>query len=213
MKIVCISDTHGMEDQLQMPPGDLLIHAGDITNKGEISQLAKFNDWLRQQDYEKIVVIPGNHDRSIPKDKRASEILTHCDFLIDSSTSFRGLKIYGSPWTPWFGGHYWVYNRKRGPSINDAWVKIPNDTDILVTHGPPYGILDRVSRTIEGQGCKDLLRHVRRVKPKLHVFGHLHDNHGQKFLHGSNILFVNATSCNEAYEPINPPIVVELDQP
>lgn len=212
LRVVCISDTHAMEDELEMPDGDLLLHAGDITNKGEYDQLEKFNNWLENLDYERKICIPGNHDRTIPKYPEASEILTNCDLLIDSFTSFRGFKIYGSPWTPWFGGHYWVYNRKRGLSINDAWIKIPEDTDILITHGPPYGILDSVPRVNEGQGCKDLLRAVRKIKPRLHVYGHLHLQGGQqKHMFGSNTTFVNASVCTEDYEPINPIVVVELE--
>ncbi len=211
IKTCCISDTHGMEDQLTMPSGDLLIHAGDITSIGELDQLEKFNAWIKGLDFEKKVVIPGNHDRTFRSDPAAKRILTNCDLLLDSETTFAGLKIYGSPWSPWFGGHYWAYNAHRGPDILKIWNKIPYGTDILVTHSPPFGVLDNVPRTTQGQGCKDLLATVKRIRPKLHVFGHLHDNHGERFMFGSNIMFVNATTCNEAYEPINPPIVVEVE--
>lgn len=211
MKVVCISDTHAMEDELTMPSGDLLIHAGDMTNVGALDELMKFNRWLKGLDFEKKVVIPGNHDRTLFKFPDVRQLLTNCDLLIDSYTHYRGFKIYGSPWTPWFGGHYWVWNAHRGPSIASIWQKIPLDTDILITHGPPKGILDHVPRTAEPQGCLDLYKRVLQVKPKLHVFGHLHSQGGQKrYMFASEIMFVNAAVCTESYEPTNEIVVVDI---
>jgi len=222
MKICCISDTHGMHRAVKIPSCDLLIHAGDITNIGELEQLEDFNNWIAELGISTIA-IPGNHDRSIPVYHEAREILTNCNLLIDSEVIFNNLKIYGSPWTPAFG-YNWAYNRERGTDISKAWEAIPDDTDILITHGPPFGILDYVPRTNNYQGCKDLLKRVAEIRPKLHIFGHLHNNHGGKRLDikerpngvfkpqaGINTRFINATTCNEAYEPINSPIIVELD--
>ena len=210
MKITCLSDSHGLHRQITIPECDLILHAGDLTNVGEYEQLEDFNNWIGELGIPTILT-PGNHDKTIPTDpSKARSILSNCEVLIDSETYFRGLKIYGSPWTPWFGGHYWVYNRRRGPSINDAWVKIPKDTDILITHGPPLRILDDVERA-GPQGCEDLLRRVKQIKPRLHVFGHLHLQGGQKkYMFGSDTYFVNAAICNESYQPINPIITIDL---
>ena len=210
-KIVCISDTHGKEDSLNMPEGDILIHAGDITSTGESRLLEKFNDWVKSLPYEEVFVIPGNHDRTIPKNPLARKLLKDCTLLIDETAQYKDFNIYGSPWTPAFG-FGWAYNASRGPSIQGIWNKIPSNTDILITHGPPYGILDSVPRISQPQGCQDLLTVVRRIKPKLSVFGHLHLQGGQqKYLFGSNTIFVNAAVCNEDYEPINPIVVVDIE--
>lgn len=115
------------------------------------------------------------------------------------------VRIYGSPWQPEFCG--WAFNLPRGPLLAAKWQAIPEDTDILITHGPPLDILDR-NRGDERTGCADLAQHVKRVRPRLHVFGHIHDSYGTLVLDGTT--FVNACACDYDYEPVNPPIVVEL---
>lgn len=211
-RIACIADTHGMHNRVEIPDCDLIIHAGDLSNVGEISQLESFNEWAGQQAVP-VIATAGNHDKTIRRYEETKELFTNCELLIDSSTIFNGLKIYGSPWSPWFGGEYWVYNAHRGEAIRKIWAKIPDDTDVLITHGPPRGILDRVPRVAEPQGCLDLLDRVRQVKPKLHVFGHLHSGGGQKkYLFGSDTVFVNASVCTESYDPVNPPIVVTINE-
>ncbi len=206
-KLVAISDTHGMHRKLHIPKCDLLIHAGDITNIGELSQLDDFNQWVKELNTPTIA-IPGNHDKTLV-DQAARDILTNCNLLLDSFTTFCGLKIYGAPWTPSFGRSYWAFNADRGPEIQGHWAHIPEDTDILITHGPPQGILDRVPGTPNPKGCHDLLKVVTRIKPRYHFFGHLHDNYGTRKI--GSTTFVNATTCNEAYKPINLPMVIQIE--
>lgn len=209
MKVCCISDTHCMESSVRIPWCDLIVHAGDLTNLGELDMLSAFNEWARKQAVP-VVCIPGNHDRSLP-DRAARGILRHCTLLVDEETTFNGYKIYGSPWTPWFGGEYWAFNKHRGEDIREVWRDIPKDTDILITHGPPMGILDKVPRTATPQGCADLRATVDGMHLKLHAFGHLHLQGGQKWQDPSNgTWFVNAAVCNEAYEPINPIVVIDI---
>jgi Icc-related predicted phosphoesterase len=155
------------------------------------------------------------------------EIAQFCDldpedfeYLCDSGTEFGGLKIYGSPWTPEF--FQWAFMKKRGPELKAVWDKIPDDVDILITHGPPYGILDKVDLSSRGDefkhaGCEDLLRRLEDIKPKLHVFGHIHSDGGKQLIykrpgHGSenNTLCVNASIMDEDYNPVNRPVDIEL---
>jgi len=209
LKVCCLADTHTLENRVYVPWCDLILHAGDITNTGELESLESFNEWCRKQTVP-VICIPGNHDRSLP-DQAAREILTHCTLLLDSETTFNGYKIYGSPWTPWFGGHYWAFNKYRGKEIKEVWDKIPKDTDILITHGPPNGVLDRVPRTYTPQGCEELRTILNGMKLKLHVFGHLHLQGGIKWQDPNNrTWYVNAAVCNEAYEPINPITVIDI---
>jgi Icc-related predicted phosphoesterase len=198
-----------MHRKIEIPPCDLLIHAGDITNIGEYEQLEDFNNWVKELGIYTIC-IPGNHDKSLPDNPEAQALLSNCELLIDSYTTFRGLKIYGSPWTPWFGGHYWVYNKRRGTDIKEVWKNIPDDTDILITHGPAYGTLDKVVDT--PKGCRDLLNRIREINLRAHIFGHLHLQGGQKkHLFGSNTWLVNASICTESYNPTNNPVIIDIN--
>ncbi len=207
--MACLSDTHNLQENIRVPWCDLIIHAGDISEIGELSSMTTFNEWARKQAVP-VICIPGNHDRSLP-DKAARDIFTNCTLLLDSEVTFNGYKIYGAPWTPWFGGHYWAFNKHRGQEIMEQWELIPKDTDILITHGPPYGILDRVPRTSTPQGCADLRALVDNMHLKLHVFGHLHLQGGTKWQDPNNgTWYVNAAVCNEAYEPINPIVVIDI---
>lgn len=206
MKVVVISDTHGMFDRIAVPPGDLLIHAGDITARGLLPEVAMFDHWLRRQPHKHKVVIAGNHDWAF---QRAPDVARSCitdaHYLEDQAVMIEGFKIWGSPWQPRF--YDWAFNLERGPAIRRKWDLIPDDTDILITHGPPFKVLDG---TQEGSnvGCADLTRALERVKPRAHVFGHIHHGYGQ--LEKDGTFYVNASVCTERYRPTNPPIVFEL---
>jgi Icc-related predicted phosphoesterase len=196
-----LSDTHGRHRQIQLPGGDMLIHSGDATSYGALAETISFLDWLGSQDYSYRIFVPGNHDRIFETDlpfmkeecKKRGIIL-----LVDSGIEIEGIKIYGSPVTPWF--HDWAFNRHRGEPIKRHWDLIPEDTDILITHGPAHGILDYVPRpngVMEHCGCADLLAKIYETKIKLHVFGHIHYASGVKYADGRT--FVNAANLNEAY--------------
>jgi Icc-related predicted phosphoesterase len=183
MKIFAISDTHGRHEQVQIPEGtDMLIHAGDFSNIKSPSfnhnEVNKFLMWLEQQPVKYKVIIAGNHDTSIE-----SRFITKNDFkdkgiiyLEHESIEIEGIKIFGSPYTPEYCN--WAFNRKR-EKLGKIWESIPDDIDVLITHGPPKGILDSASRDKhlnENVGCSDLLKRVLKIQPKIHIYGHLHNN-------------------------------------
>jgi Icc-related predicted phosphoesterase len=189
-RIVCISDTHARQRRIAVPDGDILLHAGDLTDAGDLDQLADFDHWLGELPHRHKVVICGNHDFCFEQNpKQAQALVTNAIYLQDSAVTIEGLKIYGSPWQPWFCD--WAFNLQRGPELAAVWAKIPDDTDILITHGPPEGILDMTHRSVN-VGCRDLLERVYQVSPRLHVFGHIHEAAGRFDVSG--ITFVNATT-------------------
>lgn len=220
MKLICISDTHNrMFKKLILPPGDVLIHAGDMCMYGNMEELETFARWMGsiRDDYKKIIVVAGNHDfvlQEHPVDGAALLNSYGITYLKDQEVRYGGLKFYGSPWTPTF--YKWAFMKDRGPEIRAMWDKIPLDTNVLITHGPPYGILDKTMLWGDMAGCEDLRTVVDQLPElKLHVFGHIHEGYGVKYAHGDvyaqrNPFFVNASVNNEAYSPINKPIVVEI---
>lgn len=224
MKIDCISDLHGYLPQL--PGGDLLIVAGDLTGRDLTHEYLKFNKWLSEQSYKRKIVIAGNHDGLIEKgiSVKVNEdtfgivvpvLANGAIYLQDSGCEYEGLKIWGSPWTPTF--YDWHFMKDRGAPIKEKWDLIPEDTDILVTHGPPFGILDQVKYSSRGNkdkfaGCEELRSAIERIQPRLHVFGHVHEGHGRLTLKCTprDVLCVNASIMDENYNPVNKPIRVEL---
>lgn len=212
MRIVAISDTHGLHGQLpKLPDGDVLVHAGDFTYDAGQAALRSFLRWFESQPHKRKVFIAGNHDWAFekwngPARAMVKELAPSADYLEDSGVEIDGIRFWGSPYQPEFCG--WAFNRKRGPEIAHHWAKIPNGTDVLITHGPPKGILDISGFDNESCGCADLLEAVNRIKPKLHVFGHIHHGYGQKVIDGTT--FINASICNERYQPINNPWIMNL---
>ncbi|MCK7546244.1 metallophosphatase domain-containing protein [Marinobacter bryozoorum] len=213
MRLVCISDTHGLHRQIPaVPDGDVLIHAGDSLGQGTLENLADLNDWLGTLPHQHKIVIAGNHDWVFQEAPAlARETLTNAIYLEDSGTELDGLRFWGSPWTPQFLN--WAFMLKRGQALREKWQLIPKNTDLLITHGPPRGIGDQVSvdfRTRE-VGCVDLEQRLEQL-PNLqaHVFGHIHEGYGQ-YLRGQTRL-INASTCTARYEPTNPPIVFDLSK-
>ena len=228
---VCISDTHGLQNKIErrdfIPDGDVLIHAGDLTNTGSVKQISEFCVWMRSLPHAHKIVIAGNHDTTLEEsfyeenyhrfhrlgredDKEARRLMQNCDafsYLFDSSITLFGHTVFGSPYQPEFCN--WAFNLKRGKETNDQWKKIPSDNDILVTHGPPLGHGDRC---VGGNraGCAHLLREVlERVKPKVHIFGHIHED--VSITRRAGTTFINASTCTFKYKPENPPIVFDLE--
>jgi Icc-related predicted phosphoesterase len=210
MKIVCISDTHNCNERINVPEGDILIHSGDATTVGNAKQIVEFNDWFANLPHKHKIFVAGNHDWLFETDNRFARTLLDdsITYLQDSSIEIEGLKIYGSPWQPRFFD--WAFNLNRGAELAEKWKLIPEDTDILITHGPPHGILDEVERQYwtENTGCEELRKRVEIIKPKLHVFGHIHCGYGEKEEFG--VKFVNASNCDEEYQPTQMPIIVEI---
>lgn len=205
MRIVFISDTH-LQHAFTVPDGDVLVHCGDFTMKGSAGEIQGFDEWLQELPHKYKVVIAGNHDIGFEECPEAAQRLLKTPiYLQDSSITIEGVKFYGSPWQPWF--YDWAFNLPRGPALAAKWDLIPSDVDVLITHGPPSGILD-VNLHGEHCGCEDLLGAVKRIKPKIHAFGHIHYGHG--VVRVENTLFINASICNERYLPWQNPIVVDI---
>ena len=214
-KIVCLSDTHNCNYQFAVPDGDILIHSGDATIRGTVGEVEEFLSWFAGLPHRHKIFVAGNHDWLYEIDNRFARLLTanfNIRYLQDSVTEIEGLRIYGSPWQPRF--YDWAFNLNRGAEMAEKWKLIPDDIDILITHGPPFGILDEVPKKhwTENAGCEELRRRVEEIsafgKLKLHVFGHIHCGYGRHEDFG--VKFVNASVCDESYEPTQPPIVVEI---
>jgi Icc-related predicted phosphoesterase len=173
IRVVCISDTHELHRELDIPPGDILIHAGDFTLFGKRpSQVSDFNDWLGELPHAVKIVVPGNHEFLIEADDQASRLLSNAVLLINSGVEADGLKIWGSPVTNLRG----AFGLKAEARLR-IFESIPGDTDVLVTHAPPLGILDCETSTLHS-GCPLLREIVTEIKPRLHVFGHIHRSYG-----------------------------------
>lgn len=206
-RIIFISDTHNQLHKMNIPDGDILIHSGDATGNGTPKEISKFNEDLGDLPHPIKIFIPGNHDWMFQThEELAKKLMTNAEVLIDQEYIWKGLKIYGSPWQPEFCD--WAFNLPRGEEIAKKWANIPNDTNILVTHGPPYGTLDLVLGRYQNLGCEELAKRVLEIKPLIHSFGHIHTGHGVCMKH--NTLFVNASTLNERYEVAFTGTVVEL---
>ena len=214
-KITFISDTHNKHKHLTskgmgniLGSGDILVHAGDSTSMGQKHEIEQFLKWFSNTDFEHKIFIAGNHDFGFEKETDIDQQFKDLGvtYLFDNDITIDGIKFYGSPWQPEF--YNWAFNLPRGEELAAKWEKIPDDVDILITHGPAYGILDYAP--IGGHvGCEELYRKIVEVKPKIHVCGHIHDSYGQKSMGG--IEFLNASTLNDRYEYAHKPIVVEYD--
>jgi Icc-related predicted phosphoesterase len=203
MRIVAVADTHLFHDELVIPEGDVFIHAGDMCRSGELRELAHAADFIRDLPHARKVVIAGNHDWSfMDQSVRARELFAGLDYLQDARVDIGGVSFWGSPWQPEFNA--WAFNLPRGAALAEKWALIPEGIDILVTHGPPLGFGDRSSSSGR-DGCRDLLDRVRVVSPKVHLFGHIHED-GGAWQDGST-WFVNCTTweCERA------PTVIDID--
>lgn len=210
MKIIAISDTHELHRKVQVPDGDILIHAGDFTNFGEIDQVEDFNKWLGELPHEYKIVIAGNHDLSLERAPELTEpMLTNCIYLKDKGLDLFGLKIWGSPYTPFFSSDFWVFHKRGHDACYSQWQAIPEGLDILVTHGPPNRVLDK---TMEGDYAGDTglaaRLHEMRIRPRIHLFGHIHEAYGTQKAHGGQAY--NVSVCTRMYKPTNLPVVIEV---
>jgi Icc-related predicted phosphoesterase len=211
VKLVCISDTHGLHAQVQVPDGDILIHAGDVSNRGRLREVTRFLDWFAQVGtFRHRIMIAGNHDFLFEDSPQLihSLIPDQVVYLNDCGVTLDGLRFWGSPVTPEFMD--WAFNRSEA-AIGPHWAQIPEDVDVLITHSPPHGILDVVQATGQAVGCPYLLETIQRVRPALHVFGHIHEGYGQ--VRGEHTLFVNASCCDVDYAVTQPPQVMEWPDP
>lgn len=215
MKLCLISDTHNLLSDIPLSDfdeADVLIHAGDMCSFGatyEVSKFFKELEFIKNSGKIKhFIGIAGNHDRCFESntEETLKLIPDWYHYLHDSEITIDGVKFYGTPYQPEFFN--WAFNLPRGNPLKDVWKKIPSDTDVLITHTPPHGILDLSLYGNEHCGCKDLLNKVKEIEPKIHVFGHIHESHGHKKI--GNTDFYNASSLNERYRYIHKPIMVNL---
>lgn len=204
VRLILLSDTHGFHPYVTVPDGDIRIHAGDLTMHGTRGEVAAFNAWLGRLPHRHKVVIAGNHDFCFENQPEAAAAqLTHAIYLQDQAVALAGLQFYGSPWQPEFCDL--AVNLPRGAALREKWNLISAGTDVLITHGPPLGHGDLTTRG-EQAGCEELLAAVKRLKPRLHVFGHIHEGVGRSS--DGPTEFVNACTCDADNVPVNPPIQV-----
>ncbi|KAE9554350.1 hypothetical protein FO519_002460 [Halicephalobus sp. NKZ332] len=224
LRFVCISDTHERLGEIlhKIPPGDVLVHCGDFTNFGEPEYIRKFDQEMGQLPHKNKIVIAGNHELGFEDDEdltlrgikyaergtpRGYELLKNCTYLHDNSITISGIKIYGASWHPLPG---YSFSRKRGREILDCWNKVPDDVDVLLTHTPPLGHSDLFYG--ERWGCAELLNTIeKRVNPKFHVFGHVHEQNGCTT--NGKTVFINASICTHSLSPSNYPIVFDVEIP
>lgn len=198
MKITAISDTHGLHHQIHLPGGDMLIHAGDVCNRGTAAEALDFMNWFSNQNYTYKIFIAGNHDFYFESEQNTTikSLLPESVFYLnDSGIAIEGISFWGSPITPEF--HNLAFNRKRGVDISKHWDLIPHKTNVLITHGPPYGILDRTFQNLNA-GCANLLTKIKETNPQYHIFGHIHEGFG--LTKRNQTTFINAASVDFNYK-------------
>ena len=205
MKIITVSDTHGMHRQVKnLPKGDVLIHAGDITSRGTKKEVEDFLDWFNNlKQFTHKIFIAGNHDFFLDhaENSEVSKLVPeNVIYLRDSGVEIEGVKFWGSPITPKF--YNWAFQRERGSAIKQHWDLIPNDIDVLIVHGPPANILDKITNG-RNVGCKELHNACQRIMPQFFVCGHIHEDYGKCLDHGTT--YVNTSLLNDKYELANMP--------
>jgi Icc-related predicted phosphoesterase len=215
MKITMISDTHNKHKYItdDLPGGDLLIHAGDISSMGYEHEIREFCKWYNSLDnYTHKVFIAGNHDWGFQiNTEKVKEILDfygNITYLQDNDVLVgdKLVSVYGSPWQPEF--YNWAFNLERkGDELKEKWDNIPSNTDILITHGPAYGYVDRVIGRTEHLGCELLTDRIKEIKPKIHVCGHIHSGYGYTF--DGDTHYINAAVLNESYNYHHKPLTIE----
>ena len=219
-RIVCISDTHNQHQDIKLPEGDILVHAGDFTNFGKMESILTFLSWMEQQDFKHKLLICGNHELEFSEKTSELEPIVESfgvELIHNRIHEAEGLTFYGEPRSQEFFDWGWMY--KRGAPAERVWSRLPA-VDVLVTHGPPYGFGDKVPYRLDRYtqkfsdkaGCPTLLEKLKEgPRPALLVCGHIHEGHGiypTEF--GTTI--VNAAIMNRKYKPVNSPIVVTMEK-
>jgi Icc-related predicted phosphoesterase len=211
MKVVFISDTHGHHKGLiDLPDGDVICHTGDYSARGDIYDLRQFMKWFSAlEQYKARIFISGNHDIFAAESPELMKDIVpdNVTYLFDSSVTIDGIKFYGTPWQPIFLD--WAFNITEAEQV-EKYALIPKDTDVLLTHCPPFGVLDLAPawrhRPAEHVGSKPLRDRVLEVEPLVHAFGHIHEGYGDISLY-NNITFINGSVLNGIYRLVNDPII------
>jgi Icc-related predicted phosphoesterase len=211
LKLVHISDTH-LKAFPTLPEADILIHTGDALNSGDFSDLIKFRQQLDpiHHKFKKILFLPGNHDWAfqhtpLEAENFLKETIPNIEIMHEREYTYDGYKFFGTSYQPYFGG--WAYNIPLYNELAEFYDRIPEDTEVLLTHCPPKGILD--SCIWDRVGSEELLQRLNKLnKLKLHCFGHIHYSHGLHF--NGSTLYSNGAICTEEYKPLNGPNIIEL---
>ena len=200
---------------MQVPDGDILVHAGDLTNffqplTKSMEMLKDVNDWLGEMPHRHKIVIAGNHDMVFQEEpKKAKTLLTNAHYLENSGIELEGIRFWGSPVTP---VQEMAFSLPKTISSREIWKHVPEDINVLVTHGPPYGIRDQNSVDGYHHGCSNLLQTLMRIQPQIHIFGHIHNGYGRESNRNGN-WFLNCSAVNAKRELANPPVVIDLQRP
>lgn len=238
MKIIHISDTHQQHKQIKWgfepKDFDLIICSGDVTHTGQKHELESFFNWFKKIPTIYKIFIYGNHDKcgdpkfygsGVPGDNKKTEfgqgewvqeiiddyVSNPLNFYLEnSSCQIEGINFWGSPITPWFHGDWWAFNKHRGYEINEIWNQIPEDTDVLITHGPPMGHGDYVIQDQVYVGCEALRYRIKEIKPLLHLFGHIHCSYGISY--DESTIYSNGALCNDYNELQNKPLLFEINK-
>jgi len=203
MRLVAVADTHLFTDDLSVPDGDVFVHAGDLCRSGDLEELTRAAAWVAGLPHRHKVIVAGNHDGAFADHPEAARALfAGCHYLEDAPLELEGLRFWGSPWQPEFND--WAFNLPRGAPLAAVWNKIPRGLDVLITHGPPAGIGDRSGMDARA-GCADLRARVAEIAPRLHLFGHIHQD-GGLWREGATV-YANVTT----WECERRPTVIEID--
>ena len=219
MRITFISDTHSKHNQItkDLPGGDLLLHAGDMSSMGYNHEIINFLEWFSKLDnYKNKFFIAGNHDWGFQDSpdwcKEMLELYgdklnyLQDDLHVIGEDYETSIKVYGSPWQPEF--YNWAFNLPRnGLELSEKWSQIPENTDILITHGPAWGYVDKVIGGTENLGCELLVQRIKEIKPKIHLCGHIHSGHG--YIFDGTTHFINGSVLSERYEYYNKPLTAD----
>ncbi len=205
MKLICLADTHNKHHDIPIPEGDILIHAGDCTDGGTRNETENFLQWFSRQPHKHKILVPGNHDFYFEKVENIKKIPGNIHILIDQGLELEGLKFWGSPVTP--GLRNWAFNRERGDEIKKHWDLVPVDTQVLITHTPPYGILDEINNGTH-LGCEELNKILPVVEPDFHLFGHIHPASG--ILIRPKTSFFNLALLDEDLRVLHSPHIINI---
>jgi Icc-related predicted phosphoesterase len=212
VSIAVMADTHGYTLR-DVPIADVVIHSGDACAKGTIEEFRKFSEWFDSLPHRHKIFVPGNHDRCVEVDPRTAErLMPNVTFLTGRSVEVAGLTIWGGPWTP--GDGRWAYNSRSAVEARDLWGAIESRVDVVVTHGPPRGILDGFTHGWRPMraGCRELRRAIVANRPQLHVFGHIHECGGRsRVVRG--VRYLNAAVVDSKYRLVRGASVVNLEIP
>jgi Icc-related predicted phosphoesterase len=213
MKILHISDTHGFHQEIDgLPSADVIVHSGDVSSKyGNYEEIKGFLDWFSSLDYKYKILVPGNHDfffeDEMGNNGLINSIAPGVHILLSESIIIEGVKFYGSPFTPWF--HEWAFNLYNH-ELAAEWAKIPDDTDVLITHGPANGTLDFSGQNAPHIGCTYLKHRLHNLPTlKAHLFGHAHQGYG---FNEDRYLSLNSSLLDEKYRLVNKPQIFRINE-